>query len=356
MQKPLILVTGATGKTGGAVTEQLLRRGFPVRALARVRDGRTERLKRMGAEIALASMHDPDQLAAALRGVRRAYYVPALAPHATQAAAAFAAAAGGSSLEAVVQMSQWLSHPAHPSILTRETWLIDQMFAHIPGVAHVIMNPGMFADNFLRTIDMATLLGLFPVFTGDSRSAPVSTEDLGACIAAVLADPAPYAGRRLRPTGPALLSGRDMAAAVSRAIHRRVRAVDLPFSMFLKVARLDSVAPHEALSWRDYVRDHRQGAFELGASVTDVVPNLTGRPAESFETIAARYAAQPFARKTPYNMARMLARMAILPAVPQLRVDRYAREHGFPAAPEPRLSSQDSRWRAEHGIPAAAGE
>lgn len=354
MARPRILVTGAAGKTGAAVVEQLLLQGFPVRAVVRRRDGRTARLERLGAEIAIASAHDPDQLAAALKGVHRAYYVPIFAPHATQAAAAFAAAAQESRLEAVVQMSQWLSHPAHPSILTRETWLIDRMFARLPGVAHVIVNPGMFADNFLRTIDMATLLGMFPVFTGDSRSAPVSTEDIAAVVAAVLADPARFAGQSLRPTGPRLLSGRDMAAAVGRATGRRVRAVNLPFAMFLKVARLDGVNPHEALNWRDYVRDHRAGAFELGEAVTDVVSRLTGRPAEEFETIARRYAARPFAQVTFANRARMLARMSVLPLVPGLRIDAYARAHGFPEASRPRLSAEDGRWRLDHGVPVLA--
>lgn len=354
MARPRILVTGAAGKTGAAVVEQLLLQGFPVRAVVRRRDGRTARLERLGAEIAIASAHDPDQLAAALKGVHRAYYVPIFAPHATQAAAAFAAAAQESRLEAVVQMSQWLSHPAHPSILTRETWLVDRMFARLPGVAHVIVNPGMFADNFLRTIDMATLLGMFPVFTGDSRSAPVSTEDIAAVVAAVLADPARFAGQSLRPTGPRLLSGRDMAAAVGRATGRRVRAVNLPFAMFLKVARLDGVNPHEALNWRDYVRDHRAGAFELGEAVTDVVSRLTGRPAEEFETIARRYAARPFAQATFANRARMLARMSVLPLVPGLRIDAYARAHGFPEASRPRLSAEDGRWRLDHGVPVLA--
>lgn len=353
MHRPRILVTGATGKTGSAVVQQLLRDGWPVRALAHHRDARSDRLERLGAEIAFAAAHDPDQLADALKGIRRAYYVPIFAPHATQAAAAFAAAAAaeGSQLEAVVQLSQWLSHPAHPSILTRETWLIDRLLARLPGVAHVILNPGMFADNFLRTIDMATLLGLYPVLTGDSRSAPVSTEDIAACAVALLSDPEPHAGRSYRPTGPRLLSGRDMAASVARAIGRSVRPVDLPFWMFLKVARLDGVNPHEALNWRDYLRDHKAGAFAAGGGVTDVVQDLTGRPAESFDRIAARYAAAPQARRTPANLARMLARMAILPLVPQLDIDRYARTHGFPAAPSPRLSSDDPRWRADHGIP-----
>lgn len=352
MHRPKILVTGATGKTGGAVVERLLQEGWPVRALAHRRDARSDRLEQLGAEVAFASAHDPDQLADALKGIQRAYYVPIFAPHATQAAAAFAAAAEGSRLEAVVQLSQWLSQPAHPSILTRETWLIDRLFARLTDVAHVILNPGMFADNFLRTIDMATLLGLYPVLTGDSRSAPVSTEDIAACAVALLRDPEPHAGRRYRPTGPQLLSGRDMAASIACAIGRSVRAVDLPFWMFLKVARLEVINPHEALNWRDYVRDHRAGAFAAGGGVTDIVLNLTGRPAEPFDHIAARYATAPQARRTPVNLARILARMAVLPFIPQLDIDRYARAHGLPVAPSPRLSSEDARWRVDHGLPA----
>ena len=36
---------------------------------------------------------------------------------------------------------------------------------------------------------------------------------------------------------------------------------------------------------RYYIDDHRRGAFELGAPTTDVL-DVTGRPAEDFETIA----------------------------------------------------------------------
>ena len=38
MSNPLILVTGATGKTGMPVVQQLLEQGFPVRAFAHQRD------------------------------------------------------------------------------------------------------------------------------------------------------------------------------------------------------------------------------------------------------------------------------------------------------------------------------
>jgi protein-S-isoprenylcysteine O-methyltransferase Ste14 len=68
MSKPRILVTGATGKTGGAVVNELLARDFPVRAIVHSRDARSEELDRKGAETVVADMFDPDQLLDARQG------------------------------------------------------------------------------------------------------------------------------------------------------------------------------------------------------------------------------------------------------------------------------------------------
>ena len=40
MTKPLILITGATGKTGSPVVQGLIERGFPVRAFVHALDDR----------------------------------------------------------------------------------------------------------------------------------------------------------------------------------------------------------------------------------------------------------------------------------------------------------------------------
>ena len=93
MTQPTILVTGATGNTGGAVVSELLHRGVPVRAMVRTRDPRSAALQARGAEVVVADIFDPDQLAAAMRGVQRAYYVPPYHPYVIQSAVAFAAAA-----------------------------------------------------------------------------------------------------------------------------------------------------------------------------------------------------------------------------------------------------------------------
>lgn len=347
MTRPRILVTGAGGKTGGAVAGQLAAAGHLVRAMVRSRDARALALEARGIETVVADLHDADQIAAALRDVQRVYYVPIFAPHAALAAMTFAAAVRASKVEAVVQLSQWLTQPAHPSILTRESWLIEQGFAMIPQVAHVIVNPGMFADNFLRVMDFATLLRVYPVLTGDSRSAPVATGDIARVVCALLQSPDRHAGMRYRPTGPALMSGRDIAAAIGRVLGHRVWPVDLPFAMFRKLARLTGVNPHEVFNYRDYIAEHRAGGFDFDGGVTDVVERLTGTPAETFEEAARHYAAMPFARPTLANRAAMLARMTVVPFWPGYDMKGYQRALALPVPPHPRLSVEDARWREE---------
>ena len=48
MLKPRILVTGATGKTGSVVVAELLKAGYPVRAMVHREDGRSARLRAQG--------------------------------------------------------------------------------------------------------------------------------------------------------------------------------------------------------------------------------------------------------------------------------------------------------------------
>jgi uncharacterized protein YbjT (DUF2867 family) len=107
------------------------------------RDARNEAFERRGVELVVADMFDPDQVFDALDGVRRAYYLPFFHTHMIQSVVAFALAAKQAKLESIVHLGQWLSHRAHPAIMTRQTWLADHLFADLPGIAHTTLNPGM---------------------------------------------------------------------------------------------------------------------------------------------------------------------------------------------------------------------
>ena len=348
INKPPILVTGATGKTGSAVVAQLLEKGWPVRAIVRLRDARSNQLDRLGVETVVADLFDPDQLLAAMQGIKSAYYCPPFHPYMIQSAAAFTTAARESKLEVIVGLSQWLASPNHPSLHTRQVWLVEKMLSMMPGIVHVNINPGYFADNYLRLIDFATLLGIFPVLTGNSRNAPPSNEDIASVAAAVLIDPERHAGKSYRPTGPKLLSAYDMVEIIRKVLRKRVLAVNMPWWMLERAARLQGVKAFELSSLRHYVKDHKQGAFEFGAP-TNVVAELTGLQAEDFETTVRRYVALPFAQKTLANRLRAFLNFNLVPFTPGYNLDNYDRQQLHPQPPKPQFAMDNEYWKIEHG-------
>ena len=349
MTNAQILVTGATGGTGYPVVTELLARGHSVRAIVHRQDSRSEALDRKGVKTIVADLYDPDQLFDALRGVQRAYFLPLIEPFMIQSAVAFANAAREAKLEHVVQMSQWTSHRAHPTAMTQQTWLIDRLFSAIPGVAHTIFNPGMFAHNFLRMIDFAALLGIYPVLSGEGRAAPVSNEEMGRVAAVLLAEgPEKHAGKRYRPTGPKLLNGREMAAIVAKAVGHGVAPINLPIWMLGKVARQQGIDPYSISCLRYYMEDMKRGTFAFEGGVTDVVRELTGAPAESFETTARRYAAMPFARQALGNRLKAFVNFSLTPFYPSYNFDKWDRAMRLPSRAMPSLSIEDAQWRAEH--------
>ena len=173
-------------------------------------------------------------------------------------------------------------------------------------------------------------------------------------VAALLA-PERHDGMSYRPTGPELLSGKQMAAIVARVVGHRVLALKLPFWLFRKVARQQGIDPLQISGFRYYMQEMARGAFATDGGVTDVVAELTGAPAESFETTARRYAAMPFARQSVGNRIRAFARFNLTPFHPGYDLARFDRQKGFPVPPNPSLSIDDEHWRIERARQMARG-
>ena len=74
MSKPIILVTGATGKTGIPVVEQLVEHEFPVHAFVHRVDERSDRLKALGAEVFPGDFLDLQSVRSAMQGAKRVYF------------------------------------------------------------------------------------------------------------------------------------------------------------------------------------------------------------------------------------------------------------------------------------------
>jgi uncharacterized protein YbjT (DUF2867 family) len=348
MTKPKILVTSAAGRTGAAAVFQLLEKGFPVRAFVRRRDARAASLEKAGAELVVGDLFDFQDLRKALAGVQRAYHCPPFAPNLLHGTMLFALAAEEAKLEVVALMSGWNPHPAHPSVLTREHWIANQLYRWMPTVDVIHVNPGLFAFVYLLGLPAIVHMGLLVAPFGDGRNAPPSNEDVARVAVGVLTDPHPHIGKSYRPTGPELLSPQDIAGTLTKILERKVTYRDSSVKMFSKAAKALGISEFEISQIRYYADELRHGAFEVGAP-TDHVELVTGQPPESFEQTARRYLRDPsliHSKLTNGGRVDAVAFMIrmLLSRVPDL--DRWERTRGHPVLKDAVPAQASPDWRA----------
>jgi NAD(P)H dehydrogenase (quinone) len=354
-RKPRILVIGASGKTGTAVARQLLGKGYPVNALVRRHDHRSQALRDAGASIFRGDLVEPDDLRQAMRGVQRAYFIAPWSPTQLYGAMNFAVAAEDARLEVVVALSQWLAHPSHPSVATRQSYLTDRIFSGMANVDTVTINTGWFADNYMEVLGTVAQLGIFPFRLGEGKTAPVSNEDVARVAVGALVDPAPHLGKFYRPTGPELLDPHQLAAIYEKVLGRPVKYQELSEKMFSKALKSMGMAPYLVANLRHYIEDYRRGSFEEGAP-NDVVLEVGGSEPEDFETITRRYvAANPMSCPSLSNKLRAFAEFAKILLTPSPNLSAYDKTLKLPILRAPQFSVDNQSWRETHAVPGAFG-
>jgi len=351
---PKILVTSAGGKTGLPVVMQLLERGYPVRAFMRRRDWRADRLAKAGAEIYVGDQYSIDDMREAMSGVQRAYQCAPTAPNGLYFNVVFTAAAYEAKLEHVVTLGQWLSSARHPSLFTREVYLADILIRMPPAMTVTSVNPGWFADNYLMVIDMAAHLGMFtmPLGPGDAKTnAPPSNEDIASVVVGALINPQDHAGKTYRPTGPDLMSPNDIAAAMGRALGRKVKYREISEKMMVKALRAlpPSNYSHAAVSQLAiYADEYRRGSFAIGAPTNDV-ELVGGRMPESFESIVQRVVvSRPDLRTGPLKRFAAMMSFAKILLTPAMDLTKVQTDRDYVLLKNARFSQDIPEWLQSH--------
>jgi NAD(P)H dehydrogenase (quinone) len=281
--KPQILVTGAAGKTGAAVVEQMLGRGFPVRAIVRRSDDRASRLESLGAEVLVGDMLDLKAMRAAMQGVKRVYFVyPPQGELLVEATSIIAVAARDAGVEALVNISQISAREDSNSPLARQHWLSEGIldWADI-GAVH--LRPTFFAENLL-IFGAATIASQGKLYLpyGAEKHAPVAAADIARVASGVLADPALHVGERYVLTGPRNLSLTEVAGLLAQELGKPVEYVDLPVDAWGDVlAGVDGVTDSLVAHLKAVAVDHQGGLFR---GETDVVERIGGQPPQTLDS------------------------------------------------------------------------
>ncbi|CAJ0714967.1 hypothetical protein LMG6871_01285 [Ralstonia edaphis] len=217
-----ILVTGATGRVGRQVVNQLVSRGADVRAL--VRDPSKADFP-ASVNVVQGDMLDLDSLRHAFAGVRTLFLLNAVAGDEFTQALIALNVARESGVERVVYLSvmhaeRFVNVP-HFAVKSGAERMIEQM-----GFSATILRPAYFMDNEHMVKDVIVNHGVYPMPIGSKGVAMVDTRDIAevAAIELIRRDAAP--GKLpieiLNLVGPDTLTGPELASIWSETLGRPV--------------------------------------------------------------------------------------------------------------------------------------
>src|SRR2546425_8005025 len=227
------LVTGATGDTGGYTVEQLLERGHAVRALAHREDDRSKRLEKMGVEVVIGDFLKFNDVRAAMRGVRGAYFCYPIRPGILQATAYFAQAAKEAGLECVVNMAQKPAREDAKSQAMCDHWLAERVFDW-SGITAAHLRSTYFAEWLLYLAPMIRA-GVLHVPFGTGRHAPIAAEDQARVIVGILEDSASHRGKVYPLYGPVEFTYAEIAQVLSRVLGGEVQYKQVSIDTMLQL-------------------------------------------------------------------------------------------------------------------------
>ncbi|CAJ0788157.1 SDR family oxidoreductase [Ralstonia holmesii] len=217
-----ILVTGATGRVGRQVVNQLVNRGANVRAL--VRDPSKADFP-ASVNVVQGDMLDLESLRRAFIGVRTLFLLNAVAGDEFTQALIALNVARESGVERVVYLSvmhaeRFVNVP-HFAVKSGAERMIEQM-----GFSATILRPAYFMDNEHMVKDVIVNHGVYPMPIGSKGVAMVNTRDIAevAAIELIRRDTAPgkLPIETINLVGPDTLTGPELASIWSQTLGRPV--------------------------------------------------------------------------------------------------------------------------------------
>ncbi|WP_052486560.1 NmrA family NAD(P)-binding protein [Nocardia seriolae] len=285
----LILVTGATGKQGGATARRLLAVGRRVRALVRDAESPAAReLAAAGAELAVGDFDEPGGLGAALTGVDSAFLVPpaTFGPNGwdvgleVERGTRFIEAAQAAGVEFVV-FTTVASYTDDGKWGAQGKRQVEEALRN-SGLHWTILRPARFMENYFMRgypVDGINDVVHKQLFPADRPIQAVAVADIAVFAQLAFDDPARFHGETLELAGDALTMP-AAAAAISAAIGQPVRYREA------SEAEAEAMGPEVAAAWR--LSREGQGWHADIAALREIHPGLRTLDAWLAETGAAR--------------------------------------------------------------------
>lgn len=278
----IVLVTGATGNTGRAVADALIRRDVPVRAMVRAEAARGTLPD--GVQPVIADFDDPAAIAAALAGAGRSYLVTPSSERAGEQQRRFADLAAEAGLRHLVVLSQLGADEHSPVRFLRYHGAVERHVRDL-GLPYTFLRPNLYFQGLLAFARPIAAEGRFYAPIGDARVSAVDVRDLGEAAAVTLTEPG-HEAATYTLTGPAAITHAQIAEALTAALGRPVTFTDVPAPAFADSLR--GVLPPWQVDGlvEDYAHYRRGEAAAVSAAITEI----TGTPPRDVAQFARDYA------------------------------------------------------------------
>ena len=287
-EKKLVLVTGASGRTGRAVISVLQKYGVRIRAFIR-RVQVSDDLKKLGAdEIILGDLFDFEMLEAAVRGCSQVLHIcPPMNPREAELANKITDLCSMNDVTRLVLYS--VLHPLISEVRHHHLKLQAEEYLINSGQNYTILQPGRYMQHhdLIWTEILETGMHRMP-FSIDAKFNIVDLADLAEATALVLmGDSHDFASYQL--AGPDSLSQLDMARIISEVIGKPVFAETKSTDEFKQSAEKVGM-PADRIEQLILMNKHYNEHGLVGNS--NVLEWILGRPATNFSTYIRNNLAQ----------------------------------------------------------------
>lgn len=277
----MILLTGATGKTGGELARQLDAANIPFSAVVRS-PAKADELRDMEADIVHGDLADAAFLRRALAGITKAVLVMPNIESQLDIETQFIDIAAQAGVEHIVYLSSLESVPGATNPITA-IHVATEAHLRASGLSWTMIRPAFFMQTFVASAPRIKASGEIVLPLGSGTVATTDLRDVAAVMVKVLTEPG-HTQQSYDLTGPELLTLTEIAERFTTRLGKPFRYVDLPLDSFK--ARLQSIGFSD---WRVAAVAAELHSIANGSldHTTDGVQKLLGRPATSIDEFIA---------------------------------------------------------------------
>lgn len=231
----IILVTGATGQQGGAVTRHLLADGWQVRAVSRDPGADKARwLRELGLEIKRGDLTSPGVVAQAMEGVYGVFAMGTPFEHGVEHEIEQGTTLGEAAKAAGVKHYIYSSvggadrQSGVPHFVSK--WQVEEHLRSLE-LPLTVLRPAFFMENLLGRATQRSEQGrtIAMPLAPETRLQMIAVDDIGGLTAALFAQPQRFIGTALEIAGDELTMP-EAAARLAAALDERVEYERIPYA------------------------------------------------------------------------------------------------------------------------------